>query len=530
LESDPERKLELFRILVEEAREYAIFALSASGHITSWNAGARRLKGYTAEEAIGQHFSMFYSAEARAAGAPEAALRHAAAEGRWEAEGWRVRKDGSRFWAQALLTAVRNEKGELAGYTKLTRDLTEKRAQEEALQKSERRLSVVLRSMGDALIATDGKGRVEMMNPTAQRLTGWPLAEARGRSLDEVFDIVNEESRRRVESPVARVLREGVVVGLANHTLLISKSGVERPIADSAAPIRDDGDQVSGVVLIFHDQSEAREAERRLAKSEERLRLLVESVEEYAIFMLSPDGFVESWNSGAQRIKQYRADEIIGQHFSLFYPPEDVAAGRPAEALAEAAEHGKLETEGWRVRKDGSRFWGSVVISAVRDPDGKLRGFAKITRDLTDRKLEQRLREQTERLDAVLEGVDEGILLQAPSGQIIYANAPAARMCGVAGVPTLLALPPGALQERFELFDEHNRPFPYEKLPGRLALAQAARFEQLLRVRDRRTGNSWWSLVRATPVLGADGKPAAVVNIWRDVTRERRREVMLRFL
>src|SRR5215203_2429814 len=245
----------LHRLLVDSVRDYAIFALDVSGHVLSWNAGAERLKGYAAEEIIGRHFSTFYPPERIAEGFPTHELAVAAREGRFEDEGWRVRKDGSRFWANVVITALRDESGALVGYAKVTRDLTARR-----------------------------------------------------------------------------------------------------------------------------------QAEEDLRESEERFRVLVQGVRDYAIFMLDPDGRVSSWNEGAQRIKGYAPEEIVGQHFSVFYRADDIAAGKPLEELRIATRVGKYDEEGWRLRKDGSVFWASVLITALRGDAGALIGFAKITRDLTERR------------------------------------------------------------------------------------------------------------------------------------------------
>ncbi|HSD89868.1 MAG TPA: PAS domain S-box protein [Kofleriaceae bacterium] len=244
---------ELFRLLVTSVRDYAILMLDPRGFVVTWNAGAERVEGYTAQEIIGRHFSTFYLADDVAGGKCERELAVAAAEGRFEDEGWRVRKDGSRFWANVVITAVRDTDDRLIGFAEVTRDLT------------------------------------------------------------------------------------------------------ERKHADDV----------------------------RLA-AEERYRFLIESVKDYAVFMLDPQGRVATWNPGAERIKQYRADEIIGSHFSRFYPPEE--AYKCAMELDVAARDGRFEDEGWRVRKDGSKFWANVVITPVRDSSGALIGFAKVTRDLTERK------------------------------------------------------------------------------------------------------------------------------------------------
>jgi hypothetical protein len=259
---------ELHRLLVESVQDYAIFALDTQGYILSWNAGAERFKGYTASEIIGKHFSIFYPKQLVAEGFPEFELRTAANTGRFEDEGWRIRKDGSRFWANVVITALKDKNGRLLGYAKVTRDLTERREAEEALR-----------------------------------------------------------------------------------------------------------------------------------ESEERFRTMVEGVRDYAIFMLDPDGRIATWNQGAERIKGYRAKEIIGQHFSKFYPEEDVKSGKPGRELEIATRTGKYEEEGWRIRKDGSRFWANVLITPIRNRTGELIGFAKVTRDLTERRAsEQRALEDARRV------------------------------------------------------------------------------------------------------------------------------------
>jgi PAS domain S-box-containing protein len=284
------------------------------------------------------------------------------------------------------------------------RHLSARRRAAAVLYEQRELFRTTLASIGDAVITTDTQGQVTFLNGVARSLTGWTPEQAVGQPLLCVFNIVNEETRQPAQDPASRSLRDGTVVGLANHTVLISRDGTERPIDDSAAPIRSESGQIAGVVLVFRDVTERRRLERlqrdlrgqleqqveertaQLRTSEERFRLLVEGTRDYAIFMLDPDGNVVSWNPGAARIKGYMAEEIIGRHFSRFNVPEDVEKGKPAKALEVAAAEGRYEEEGWRVRKDGSHFWASVVITALRDEAGRLRGFSKITRDMTERK------------------------------------------------------------------------------------------------------------------------------------------------
>ncbi|PMY60169.1 MULTISPECIES: PAS domain-containing sensor histidine kinase [Pseudomonas] len=242
-----------FRLLVEAVVDYAIYMLDPQGIVTSWNAGARRFKGYQEAEILGAHFSCFYTPEDRQAGLPERALHTALTEGRFEGEGWRVRKDGTRFWCHVVIDPIRDSSGQLLGFAKITRDLTERKIAEETLK-----------------------------------------------------------------------------------------------------------------------------------QSEQQFRLLVQSVTDYAIYMLDPDGRVSSWNLGAQRIKGYLPQEIIGEHFSRFYTEQDRLDGVPQRALEVATREGRFEKQGWRVRKDGTQFLAHVIIDPIRGDAGELLGFAKVTRDISE--------------------------------------------------------------------------------------------------------------------------------------------------
>jgi PAS domain S-box-containing protein len=260
-----------YRALVETAIDYAIFLLDTQGHIRSWNLGAERIKGYRPEDIIGQHFSVFYPKEQIDSGWPAYELEKAIEVGRFEDEGWRLRKDGSRFWANIIITKLVDANGEHRGFSKITRDLSDRRQQEELLR-----------------------------------------------------------------------------------------------------------------------------------QSEERFRLVVESVKDYAIFMLDPEGRVMSWNIGAEKNKGYKAPEIIGQHFSVFYPKESTDPAWPMQKLGRALVDGRFEDEGWRIRKDGSRFWASVIITPVHDGAGRHRGFVKVTRDLTERRKISELQDEGRRITAFL--------------------------------------------------------------------------------------------------------------------------------
>jgi PAS domain S-box-containing protein len=277
-----------------------------------------------------------------------------------------------------------------------------KHKMDQRLRRIERWFATTLKSIGDAVIVTDTEGRVTFMNPIAERLTGWKSGEAAGKSLTQVYQTINAETREPLDSLVPQALLEGVVAGATNRALLISRQGAETPIDDSAAPIRDTAGNITGVVLTVRDASERQRAQQALQQSEERFRVLVEGVQDYAIFMLDPAGRVTSWNAGAERLLGYRSDEIQGAPLSRFCTPHDLRRGRPARDLQTALEHGRKEDEGWRVRKDGSRFHANVIITALRDDQGRLLGFAHVTRDITGLKqAEKELTDSREKLRAL---------------------------------------------------------------------------------------------------------------------------------
>ncbi len=258
-------------------------------------------------------------------------------------------------------------------------------------------LRIMLDSIGDAVVTTDAEGRVTSLNGVAAALTGWTQMEAVGRPLEEVFRIINEWTRQPIENPVKKVLADGKVVGLANHTLLIAKDGTERPIDDSASPIRNAEGQIKGVVLIFRDISERRRAERT------RLRLgaIVESSED-AIFSKDLNGILTSWNRGAEQLYGYSAEEVIGKSVSLLFPPE--RAEEHAEIMERLKRGERIEHyQTIRLRKNGQRFEASVSLSPLKDESGRIIGASDITRDISERaRLYEQLQEADHRKDEFL--------------------------------------------------------------------------------------------------------------------------------
>jgi PAS domain S-box-containing protein len=396
---------ERFRLLVEGTRDYAIFLLDPEGRVVSWNPGAERIKGYTAEEIVGQHFSRFYPPEAVERGWPAEELRRAEAEGRFEDEGWRVRKDGSRFWANVILTALHDEAGKLRGFSKITRDLTERRRAEEAIRQAnaelERRveertaalhnerekLRVTLASIGDAVITTDTEGRVTFLNPVAESLTGWGQEQAQGQPLEAVFPILHEQTRRPVENPVARVIREGVIVGLGNHTVLLVRDGTERPIDDSAAPIRGEKGETVGVVLIFRDVTAQRQAQLALRQSEARKTAILDTALD-CIITIDHEGKVVEFNPAAERTFGYKRGDVLGRQMAELIIPTTLRE-KHRRGLAHYLATGvgpvlDKRIEMSALRADGTEFPVELAITRISAEGPPL--FTAYLRDITERK------------------------------------------------------------------------------------------------------------------------------------------------
>lgn len=370
-------------LLVDAVTEYAIYLLDRDGVIRSWNAGAERINGYRASEAIGRNFSLFFTTEDRAADVPPQILAQAGRAGRAERDGWRLRKDGGRFWASSLAQPVRDARGRVIGFAEITRDMTERREAQQALYDSERKFRLLIQAVKDcAIYMLDPSGVIVNWNSGAERLKGYSAAEIVGQHFSKFY--ARED---RMAGLPARVLENAARDGhYEAEGWRVRKDGGRFWAAVEVDAIRDDNNELIGFAKITRDITERQVAQQTLRETARQFRTLIGGVTDYALFMLDPNGLVVNWNVGAERIKGYAADEIVGQHFSRFYTDRDRAAGLPARALHIAAQEGRYEAEGWRVRKDGSLFWANAIIDRIADEKGALIGFAKITRDITERR------------------------------------------------------------------------------------------------------------------------------------------------
>jgi len=373
-------------LLLDAISDYAIFMMDLDGFITTWNAGARGIHGYSQADIIGENFSRFFSSADKAERLPQKIIEIARASGRHESEGWRLRKDGSRFWCDAIVQLVHDEGGNPIGFANVNRDFTEKMMAHEALLESERRFRLLVEGVIDyAICMLDPCGVVTNWNTGAQRLKGYTSSEIVGRHFS-VFYPREDRARGLPAEVLETAAREGHYEG---EGWRVRKDGSRFWASVVVDAIRNETGELQGFAKVTRDTTERRAAHEAVRESERQLRLFVAGVTDYALFMLDPNGIVTTWNAGAQRIKGYTADEIVGQHFSRFYTEPDRAAGLPARALFTAANERRFEAEAWRVRKDGTMFWANVVIDPIYDETGALMGFAKITRDISERRKAQ---------------------------------------------------------------------------------------------------------------------------------------------
>lgn len=361
-----------FLAAIIHSSDDAIISKDLTGIITSWNGSAERLFGYTADEAIGRPITLIFP-PGRLNEEPKILERIAQGQRVDHYETVRQHKSGELIEVSLSISPIRNRAGVVIGAAKIVRDLREHKRELE-------RYRVTLASIGDAVISTDERGRITFMNQIAEELTGWMGIEAQGRQLEEVFRIVNETSRATVASPVDKVLQEGVIVGLANHTILIARDGSERPIDDSAAPIRSSRGELVGVVLVFRDVTERRHAE--LASL--RLAAIINGSED-AIVGKNLNGIVMTWNPGAERIFGYTADEMIGQSITKIIPGARLHEER--DILARLQKGERVEHfETIRVHKSGREIHVSLTVSPIRDDEGHIIGASKIARDISFQK------------------------------------------------------------------------------------------------------------------------------------------------
>jgi PAS domain S-box-containing protein len=400
-----------FDRMIAEVEDYAIILLDSNGIITTWNKGAENIKGYSAREIIGRSYKIFYPPEDIINNLPDLLLAEAFQKGKANHEGWRVKKNGSRFWGSITITALHDDEGKITGFLKVTRDLTERKIAEDKignyieelrfknvqLEKADDRYHKMVSEVQDyAIILLDAEGRILDWNKGAEKLKGYKAEEIVGKSFRLFYPIEDKES-----GLPENLLHEAINAGFVTHEgYRIRKDGTRFWGNVAITALHDDSGRLIGFSKVTKDLTERKIAEDRLSiftqelkvrnealkRSEERYHKMISEVQDYAIILLDVNGNIQNWNIGAEFIKGYKPDEIIGKNFRVFYTPEDIERKVPDKLLNEARLKGRATSEAWRLRKDGSKFWGNIVITALHDSKGDLIGFSKVTRDFTEKK------------------------------------------------------------------------------------------------------------------------------------------------
>ncbi len=400
----------------------AIITKNLNGVIQTWNPSAERLFGYRAEEIVGKPVTVLFPPDRlKEEDYIIGLLRQGQPVERLETI--RVAKDGKQIPVSVSVSPMKDADGQVIGAAKIIHDISDVVAAREALLREKQLLATTLSSIGDAVIVTDTNGGVTFLNAEAERLTKWSNREAAGQPLRTVFRIVNEETRALVENPVEKVLRLGDIVRLANHTVLIAKDGTEMPIGDSAAPIREPDGPVFGVVLVFRDVTEQHKTQQAIA----RLAAIVEHSGD-AMVTKNLDGVIQSWNSSAERLFGYDAEEIVGKHVTLLFPPDRLnEEDHIINRLRQGQPIERLETI--RLAKDGRKIPVAVSISPLKNADGEIVGASKILHDISEVvAAREALEREKELLATTLASIGDAVIVTDEEGRITYVNAEAERL------------------------------------------------------------------------------------------------------
>ncbi|QRN93208.1 PAS domain S-box protein [Archangium violaceum] len=508
-----------FRLLVENLRDYGVFMLSADGTVESWTPGAQRLKGYRADEVLGAPLSRFFPPEEIAKETPQRLLDKAELEREAEYVGWMLRKGGTPFWASLTLSAITDDRGRLRGFSNVAKDLTQSKKTEQALRESEEHFRLLVESQDYGVFMVSPTGAVETWNRGAQRLEGYRAHEVIGSPVSVLFppDVAGNGLPERL-------LMEAARVGRAEYEgWLVRKGGEDFWGLLTISAVEDEGGRLRGFSILARDVTQRKRTEQELRRSEEYFRLLIGSVQDYGVFMLSTRGTVESWNQGAQRLKGYRAQEIIGSPISRFFPPEEIEKHTPERLVEQALLKGSATYEGWMVRKGGDRFWALATLSAVEDAQGNLQGISNVAKDLTERKkTEDTLRESEEQLRLLIDSLqDYGVFMLSPDGRIASWSPGAERMKRYKAEEII-----GVSVTRFFRPEELKKGI-LENLLRRAETEGRAEFEGWM---VRKGGSTFWASLILSAVRDREGRLHGFSNVARDLTERMRAEQAMSFL
>jgi PAS domain S-box-containing protein len=496
-----------FNLLQEGTRENAIFLLDADGRIKWWNAGGRNIYGYEPQEVLNQDFSCLFSTEEGFL--PRELLETTRAQEGVRQEAWSLRRDGSRFRSALTLTASRTAAGEVRGYAVVARDLTELQQTTKALKQSEARQHAMLQLAQDAFISIDERGILKDWDGAAEKIFYYTREQAIGREFVDL--IIPASMREQLRSHLQTYLKsKGRERLLGRWYSMMRADGSEVPIEFAIAPTNVDGaTRFSGYI---HDLSRLKETEAALHESQERYRLIIDNIADYAIYMLDAQGNVASWNEGAKYIQGYESDEVIGRHFSIFFTPEDRQQELPRRELERATKEGQSNSDAWSIRKDGSRFRSHWTLTAVRE-GSQLVGFARLAHDITEKyKAEQALRESEEQLRMVLQSArDYAIFTIGLDGRIKSWNRGAEKIFGFSNAE--------ALQMEFKsLYLEEWVANGHPDNELQIALQNIRGNECWYR---RKGGGRFWGSGHTMPLTDVRGQTRGYLKIVRDETSRR---------
>lgn len=497
---------ELAQLLLENTRDYAVFALDPDGRVLSWSAPAERLLGYREQEAIGQPAERFYTPEDMAGGVLARELQQALATGRVEEDRWYLRKDGSRFWSGGVTTALFGADGGLRGFAKVMRDRTAERQAEQARDEALAYARSIVETVREPLLVLDGQLRVLSANRAFYGTFRVAPADTEGRLL---YDLGNGQwNVPRLRSLLEEILPkrstfeafevEHDFPGVGHKAMLLNARRLRQVDAER-------------ILLAFEDVTERRRAEAERQALETRFTSLVRNIKDHSIFTLDTEGRITTWNVAAEQILGYAQDEVLGRHFELIFTPEDRARGLHEAELRQAREQGRAEDERWHLRKGDQRFWALGIVSALHDTEGRLIGFSKILRDMTAWKQAQEA--------LALSEARYRALVQASSEAVYRMNADWTEVRELVGRDLIAdtAVPGRTWLEQYA--EPADRPRVLAAIDK--AIRNKAPFELEHRLR-RADGSPGWSFSRAVPMLDEAGDIVEWVGMASDITERKR--------
>jgi PAS domain S-box-containing protein len=514
---------EMYRLMLDSIKDYAVYMLNPKGEVASWNGGAARIKGYEADEILGHHFACFYTETDRAENLPEKALQEALLNGHYDHRGWRLRRDGSQFWGNTVIMPMYDDNGALRGYSKVVCDITERKQAEDRLLESQNQLAAVIQSAMDGVIAVDEGRRVVLFNATAERIFGIQAAEAIGKPLDRFLP---ERFRSAHSGHIQGFARTGVTsraMGVAGPLRGVRSNGEEFPIEASISQVEVGGKKL--FTAIVRDVTERERAEAALREQAKVLDLA-------QVIVRDLDGSIVLWNLGSQELYGFSKEEALGQSTHELLHTE---FPEPLERIEEKLKvAGRWEGELVHRKRDGGRIVVFSVWVLLRDAEGHPVRVLETNADITARKqaedelghIEKALHVQTRMLHSILDSMGEGLIAADENGKFIVWNPAAVTLLGRGAAD----LPVDEWSGHYSVYRTDGvTPLPADELPLVRAMRGEAALVELI-VRNPRANVDTWMEATARPLKDERGRMAGGVVALRDVTHRKAGERKIREL